>query len=43
LLKLEGHYMSGTATLDPALNDDTPRSELARDWGAFFAKTTAYF
>ena len=43
LLKLEGHYMSGTATLDPALNDDTPRSELARDWSAFFAKTTAYF
>jgi len=43
LLKLEGHFMSGTAGLNPALNDNTPRSELARDWGAFFAKTTAYF
>jgi hypothetical protein len=43
LLKLEGHFMSGTAALDPALNDDTPRSELTRDWGAFFVKTTAYF
>jgi hypothetical protein len=43
LLKLEGHFMSGTASLDPALNDDVPRDELPRDWGAFFAKTTAYF
>jgi hypothetical protein len=43
LLKLEGHYMVGTAGLDPALNDNQPRSELTRDWGAFFAKTTAYF
>ena len=43
LFKLEGHFMSGTAGLDPALNDNTPRSELTRDWGAFFAKTTAYF
>lgn len=43
LLKLEGHFMSGTASLDPALNDGVPRDELPRDWGAFFAKTTAYF
>jgi hypothetical protein len=43
LLKLEGHFMSGTAALDPSLNDGTPRAELRRDWGAVFAKTTAYF
>ncbi|HEX6275080.1 MAG TPA: hypothetical protein VFZ53_18695 [Polyangiaceae bacterium] len=43
LLKLEGHFMSGTAALDPSLNDGTSRDELQRDWGAFFAKTTAYF
>jgi hypothetical protein len=42
-LKLEGHFMSGTAALNPALNDGTPRAELTRDWGAFFAKTTAFF
>jgi hypothetical protein len=43
LFKLEGHFMSGTASLDPALNEGAPREELPRDWGAFFAKTTAYF
>jgi hypothetical protein len=43
LVKLEGHYMRGTASLDPALNSNTPRSELTRDWAAFFLKTTAYF
>jgi hypothetical protein len=43
LLKLEGHYMSGTASLDPTLNDNTPRNQLTRDWGAFYLKTTAFF
>ena len=43
LVKLEGHYMSGTAALSPALNDGTLREDLAKDWGVFMAKTTAYF
>jgi hypothetical protein len=43
LVKLEGHYMRGTASLDPALNSGIPLSELTRDWGVFLAKTTAYF
>jgi hypothetical protein len=43
LVKLEGHYMRGTAALDPALNSNQPLNELTRDWGVFMAKTTAYF
>ena len=43
LLKLEGHYMNGTLDLAPALNDGTAKNVLKRDWGVFFAKTTAYF
>jgi hypothetical protein len=43
LLKLEGHYMVGTAALDPALNDNQPQSQLPAEWGAFFLKTTAFF
>lgn len=43
LFKLEGHYMEGTADLDPALNDDMPRTELIPTWGLLLAKTTAYF
>jgi hypothetical protein len=43
LFKLEGHYMGGTADLDPALNGAVPRTELAPTWGLFLAKTTAYF
>jgi hypothetical protein len=43
LLKFESHYMSGTAGLNPALNDNKDRSELDPEWGAFFLKTTAYF
>jgi hypothetical protein len=43
LLKLEGHYMHGTAGLDPLLNDGVARSALVEDWGVFLAKTTAYF
>ena len=42
LLKLEGHWMEGTAALDEALNDK-PKKELAKEWGAFLVKTTAYF
>jgi hypothetical protein len=43
LLKLEGHFMSGTAALDVNLNDGKPRTQLEKNWGAFFVKTTAYF
>ena len=43
LVKIEGHYMAGTAGLNPVLNDNVPRSALERYWGVFLAKTTAYF
>jgi len=43
LVKLEGHYMHGTAGLSSALNDGTPLSELNEDWGVFLVKTTAHF
>ncbi len=43
LLKLEGHYMNGTASLSTALNDGKNRAALAASWGAFVVKTTAYF
>jgi hypothetical protein len=43
LLKLEGHFMHGTAGLNSALNDNQPLSTLTRDWGVFVVKTTAYF
>lgn len=43
LLKLEGHYMVGTAGLSPELNDDRPIATLTRRWLAFFAKATMYF
>ena len=43
LLKLEGHFMHGTAGLSSALNDTRPLSTLTQDWGVFLVKTTAYF
>ncbi|MEZ0313096.1 MAG: hypothetical protein ACAI38_15075 [Myxococcota bacterium] len=43
LVKLEGHYMLGTADLSTALNDGKPRSELKKEWGLVLVKTTAYF
>jgi hypothetical protein len=43
LVKLEGHYMSGTAGLTSSLNNDTPLNALVRNWGVFLVKTTAYF
>lgn len=43
LVKLEGHYMHGTAGLNSALNGNQPLSSLTQDWGAFLVKTTAYF
>jgi hypothetical protein len=43
LLKLEGHWMSGTASLNTSLNDNVPLANLERNWAVFLAKTTAYF
>lgn len=43
LLKLETHYMRGTASVETALNDNKPRQELPKDWMVFLAKTTVYF
>ena len=44
LLKLEGHVMRGTATLDNrALNGGLPQADLEPTWGVFLIKTTAYF
>ncbi|MBX3189652.1 MAG: hypothetical protein KF819_21690 [Labilithrix sp.] len=43
LLKLEGHFMSGTAGLSSALNSNRPLGELEPNWGVFLAKTTVYF
>jgi hypothetical protein len=41
-LKLEGHYLRGTAELNRTLNE-LPPAQLTRDWGLFLAKTTVYF
>jgi hypothetical protein len=43
LVKIEGHYMHGTAALDPTLNDNQPLSALRPDWALFAVKTTAFF
>jgi hypothetical protein len=43
LVKLEGHYMHGTAALNSALNGGIPNSELRGNWAVFFVKTTGYF
>ena len=43
LVKLEGHYMHGSAGLTSALNDNRPLSSLAEDWAVALIKTTAYF
>lgn len=43
LVKLEGHYMHGTAALSSALNGGRPLDSLGENWGVFLVKTTAYF
>ena len=42
LVKLEGHYMKGTAGLNAAIND-RPLANLSSRWAVFLLKTTAYF
>jgi hypothetical protein len=43
LVKLEGHFMSGTGALSSILNNGKDPSTLAPFWAAFFVKTTAHF
>jgi len=43
LVKLEGHYMHGTAALNSPLNGNKPLGALDKDWGLLLLKTTAYF
>jgi hypothetical protein len=43
LVKLEGHFMYGTAELDSTLNGNVPLSGLDKNWEVFLVKTTAYF
>ena len=44
LFRLEGHYLLGTADLEPALNTTLAGpAALERNWALFLAKTTAYF
>ena len=43
LVKVEGHFMHGTAALEPDLNDGKQPKDLHEDWGALLLKTTAYF
>lgn len=43
LVKLEAHYMNGTADLQTSLNDNRPLSTLANDWVLLMVKTTAHF
>ena len=43
LVKLEGHYMSGTADLVPPLSVSPPPTNPADHWGVFLIKTTGYF
>jgi hypothetical protein len=43
LLKIEGHFMEGTAGLDSSLNNNVPLSSLAQSWEALLIKTTGYF
>jgi hypothetical protein len=42
LVKLEGHFMKGTAALDATIND-RPIANLSSRWAVFMVKTTAYF
>jgi hypothetical protein len=43
LLKIEGHWMEGTAALDKTLNNGVDPKDLTKEWGMLLVKTTAYF
>jgi hypothetical protein len=43
LVKLEGHFMDGTAGLTNPLQVGPSPTNAATEWAAFFAKATGYF
>lgn len=43
LVKVEGHYMHGTAGLQSSLNQNQPLKQLTKDWDVLLVKTTGYF
>jgi hypothetical protein len=43
IVKLETHFVQGTAALSSQLNDGKPLSALVNDWWLLAAKTTVYF
>jgi len=43
IVKLETHWLRGTAALSPELNDGTPPAKLVNQWWLLAAKTTVYF
>lgn len=43
IVKLEGHFMHGTAGADSGLNDGAALDALEPNWGVFLVKTTAFF
>lgn len=43
IIKLEAHYLRGTAALSPELNDGKPLADLVDRWWLAAAKTTVYF
>jgi hypothetical protein len=43
IVKLEGHYMHGTAILNSAQNGGAPLDSLENDWVLLLAKTTLHF
>jgi len=43
IVKLEGHYMSGTAGLRAPLSVTLPPPNPAQHWGVFLVRTTGYF
>lgn len=43
IVKLEAHFLRGTAALSSQLNDNRPLSDLVNQWWLLAAKTTVYF
>jgi hypothetical protein len=43
ILKLEGHFLRGTAALSSDLNGGRPLADLVNQWWLLAAKTTVYF